>query len=513
MRFSDRSNYLVTVITSVGSSVLSASITLVTIPLTIQALGLSRYGIWALILSVLAYLNVSGLGIDAAATVLVSKAQSMSVKVRILRRAFFGMLVLSGIALLGVAMLSMSGDQWLAFLGKVPDEYRPETRAAFIILALGYVVALPYSLTSSYFRGTQQSFIDNIFISMGSLGPLFALGMTNFYGGNLILFASSISVFLLVTSNLKLLVAIRTFHIEGPRDLQYVSEADGGWKGLLTTAARLLGLSFAGLIIWNSDNLFISNLLGMNEVATYSVAFRLVGFTFIVFTAINNSVVPFFAREFGKGNWEWIRINYQFFISVSSSVGGGLCVAGVLLFRPVLKLLTGHDDSSTNEVFLFLGGYSFLLSMVSLNSGLINGFNYLKGTIYISLSLGIIKLSLMFLFVPVVGVYGVALSTFLSSLLTEAWMAPILLLRRSKGSIRFPFHRIFLSTAFLVIPLSLVGYFIGYTGWEWPVLTSISSIVLFVYLIGAWLLLGSDYRRRLIATVFALAKVRRVTWF
>ena len=170
----------------------------------------------------------------------------------------------------------------------------------------------------------------------------------------------------------------------------------------------------------------------------YAITLKLYFLLFSVMGIINGSAMPIIAKEFGVANWVWINSVYSKLLVSSAIIGGLVWLIGVLFSRDIIKLWTGNESNYAGLLtVLALGGYSYLLSMVNLNSNLAATFNFTKYSPWAAWLEACLKIGLSILLLQFFGIAGVALGTFLGSLLAPAWILPLILVKGSEGNLRF----------------------------------------------------------------------------
>jgi O-antigen/teichoic acid export membrane protein len=145
-------------------------------------------------------------------------------------------------------------------------------------------------------------------------------------------------------------------------------------------------------------------------------------------------------------------------------------------------------------VIFALGGYGYLLSMVNIHSFLLSGLNATKNLVFIGWAEAILNLGISIALVGPLGIGGVALGTFLASLLAPFWMLPRDIYRQTEKRVKFHFWPIMRHAFFILIPCLIISVFIQH---YWQNETSkifINIIVIGIYLILSWRIMPIDIR-------------------
>jgi O-antigen/teichoic acid export membrane protein len=244
--------------------------------------------------------------------------------------------------------------------------------------------------------------------------------------------------------------------------------------------------------------------IGLSEVTPYSITFKFFNLMFSAIFVLNNSVLPIMGREIGNKNWEWITRTYRRLIRIVASFGGLACVGGIAFGHDFILLWTGPKGYAGPLILLFLGLYSYLLSMVNLNSSLLNAFNYTKGLPFFALLEGLVKIGSSILFGRVIGLSGIALGTLLGSLLVPTIICPVLLTKRSGNRMVYPLKELCLHFLLCVVPC-VGGAILSQTLPNLALRLALGALIVVIYSFGSLASWGGELRgfaRETVAVVF-----------
>lgn len=500
-------NYIFTVGTSFLGTAVSTITGLVSVPMSLHYWQNERFGLWALVNSILVYLSVFNLGLDSSAGTLMAKNESPKLKQRVLRRT---LVLMGGSALVGLAAYGVSvavGVDWVAVLGKVPAELRTEAFQCLSVMIGFYFLNMPFSLSSAICTGYQKVYIDRLFNVLQSLTLFISLILVVALHGDLVAYAAINGFATLVLNAVKALT-VRRVVVIGGASLPDVpgQRTDAEYRTIIQTGGRFFLIGIAAMVVWNTDYFVISRLLGLRSVTPYSIAFKLFNIVFSVVTIMNTSALSLMSREYARSNWRWLNTAYNSILSTVATVGGCVLIGGVYFARDIVVAWTGSPDNYAGILTVCaLGGYSYLLCIVNLNSGMLNAFNLNKGLPLIGFCEAAIKITLSIALLRRVGIGGVALGTLLGSLLSPTLVLPLLISRRSGGKIRCSLRFVLVQALAILVPLAAVGVFLqtrkGLAGLR--VAAGVLSICVFVSL--SWILVPAQARTYLISIAKTLA--------
>jgi len=462
---SRKKNYLLSSSLSFVNTVILTISGIASVPIAMNYWNRERYGLWILLISFIMYLNMSNFGLNSAASFLTAKCGSTKIKIKILARSALLIIVISAIS--GVMFLTLTKffPGWIAILGKIPSNLLAEGRATASIMILGFLINLPFSIVSSGLNGFQRQYIDTLFSIIGNIVLFMNLIIIINVHGTLSNYALLNSTTTLIINSIRLFA----FKIYVKRKSKLFSDcelnenitlettSESGYKTIITTSLRFFVISTASLVVWNTDNLVISNIIGINAVVPYSVTLKLYSVCYNFIFLFNGALLPLLGQAFAEGDWDWINRVYRIFLIIESALGGLIWVGGIVLVPSIIYIWTGPTGYAGLPTIVFLGMYSYLLSMVSLNSGLISSFNYLKRTTLVSWVEAILKIVISIILTRTIGIVGVAIGTVIGSLFGPSILSPIILVRRSRGKLIYNKEYLFKHFIFAVSPCVTIG--------------------------------------------------------
>ena len=182
------------------------------------------------------------------------------------------------------------------------------------------------------------------------------------------------------------------------------------WKFCLLLGFPLVFQNLAYSILGSSDILMLKQMVGAGDSGIYSLAFGLSGIMFTIFTALNNSWVPFFFDDMKEGRREQVVRQGEHFLELFTV----LCVGFVLLVREVYHVYASQDYWSGLELIpIFTGSYYLnALCTFPVNYEL---FHKKTGVVAVATVVSALaNLVLNYVFILLFGMTGAALATLLS---------------------------------------------------------------------------------------------------
>lgn len=182
------------------------------------------------------------------------------------------------------------------------------------------------------------------------------------------------------------------------------------WKFCILLAWPMIWQQLSYQILGSSDIMMLKQMTTTSESGIYGLAFTFTGIIFTIFTALNNSWVPFFFDDMKAGKREQIRAQANHFLELFTV----LAVGFVLLVREVYHIYADAAFWSGVELIpIFVASYyvNFLCTFP------VNYEYFHKKTKVISfatVAAALLNLVLNYLFIRAFGAVGAAAATLLS---------------------------------------------------------------------------------------------------
>ena len=162
-----------------AAKVLSASLTLVSLPLAVRYLGPERFGLWATIASTVVFLNLLDLGIASTLTNHIARAYAVGDREYAARYTANALAVTALVACAAGLLLTAAWPQinWMVLFNVSANVSRGEVSRTVAAAATLMLLGLPASLGSRIFAGYQEVHINNLVVAVATVTSLVGLVM------------------------------------------------------------------------------------------------------------------------------------------------------------------------------------------------------------------------------------------------------------------------------------------------------------------------------------------------
>jgi O-antigen/teichoic acid export membrane protein len=393
---------------------------LVMVPLTIGYLGSERYGAWVTISSTLSWLYVADLGLGNGLTSALSEAYGQRRADLAQHHVATAFWILAGIAAVcGLLFAAIFPHlDWAAVLNVHTPEARAEVAGAVAVAVALYLAAFPLGVIDRVYAAFQEGAIANLWSALASLAALGAVAFTTRTAGGMVALVLALSGGRLAVQLASGAWLFRRDHPElrpAPSAFQ-----PGSLSRLTNTGGLFFIIQMAGLILFNTDNLIIAQVLGAERVTPYAVTWALFTLPSMAFTLAFPYLWPAYAEAFARKDSAWIRRTFRKSVVVSLTVGLALAVPLVVFGRPLIGIWAGKSAVPPFSLLVWMGIWSLIVAGINPVACLLNSAGHVKGqAIFASLSTAV-NVGLSVYWARRYGISGVIAATVVSYLVVAA---------------------------------------------------------------------------------------------
>jgi len=385
----------------------SVGISLALIPLTINYVNPTQYGIWLTLSSVIAWAAFFDIGLgnglkNKLATAIALEDYSTA---RSYISTTYALLGGISVALFAVFCLVNPYINWQQILNApVGMQLNQLALIMFGFFCLQFVV----QLINTVLTANQQPAISALLNVTGQALMLLAIFvLTQLKQG-------SLTDLLLVMAGIPLLILIvasnwfykGNYKIMAPSwqavNLKYAKE-------MLGSGSAFLVIQLGALVLYETDNIVITQLFGPQEVTTFNVAYKLFAVILMFFTIIINPFWSAFTEAYTKQDYSWIKDTLNKINKIWLVLS--FCAVLMLVLSPLLyKLWLGGNVSVPMSLSITMCVYTIASIWQTIHVYLLNGVGKIRLQLYLVLGSAIINIPLAVLLGKQIGLAGVTLS-------------------------------------------------------------------------------------------------------
>lgn len=343
--FSKRRNTQIvkTITSGVAAKVVSMATGLVTIPITLNYLGIEQFGIWMAITSFVGFLSFTdlglGFGLQNALSRCFGKDDNISPKAYISNAYFIVILLSTFVLATGLLLFSFLPIDNLAKVKTSTDAELFKT--TFFMVFFISLVGIPSTLIQRILRGYQRGNVASVLNLIGSILALLTVFIsvylelslpilvTLFIGAPLLInFVYSIGYFL---KNINHRPDISLLNISLMKEVSVT----GLWA-LLSQVIYLMKVNVPVFIL--SFN------IGMAAVAQYSTTQKVFGIFIMMTTMAVQALWPAYGEAYHRGDKEWMHNTFIRSIKIVTLITIPVFLFFCFLGIPIIELWTGNKD-------------------------------------------------------------------------------------------------------------------------------------------------------------------------
>jgi O-antigen/teichoic acid export membrane protein len=304
----DRSSLLIkNIINSIGIKGVGILISLILIPLSINFVGAINFGIWLTISSVAGWMNQFDLGIGNGLRNRITSeyAQKKYEDGKIYVSTTYAVLVLIAGSFFVLFLLVHAFVDWTNVFN-TPSELADKVDFIVIIVLIcicaQFILQIIHVVLTAIHLSYKVNIIQSIALVISLIG---VLGLTYFSESNLIYL-----VLVLAFSPVLSLVIFTIYYYSQELlvfkpDFSKINFEKS--KGLFSVGWMFFIVQSGNLVLYQTSNLIIANILGLEDVSIFNVVYKYFTALFMVISVILNPYWSAFADAYELQDYEWMK--------------------------------------------------------------------------------------------------------------------------------------------------------------------------------------------------------------
>ncbi len=422
---------------SAGLKGINALISFIIVPLYLSLLTELSFGIWLTVSAVLQWFNFFDLGIGNG---LRNKlADALAQKDYQLGKTYISTTyaLISGIAI-GMFILFFGANfffDW-AQVFEAPKALADDVNGMVIVLFCLFVPQFVAQLIKMVVTADQRPALSNLMNTMVNVLQLAGVFLLSQYGmgslENLAWVIAGINLFIPLAASIYLFSA--RYQELSPSfshiDFKYSNS-------LLGLGATFFILQGAALVVFMTDNLIITKVLGPEEVPAYNISYRYFNLALVFFGLVTTPFWSAFTDAFVKEDFHWIKkmLKRLLFLWLAMAVG----VVLLILMAPyVYHFWIGDEVEIPTVLNWCMGAWVMLSALLSIFGTFLSGVGKLKVSLFHAVFVMIVNipLSIWLAQYSLLGSAGVILASAIGAsfrLFFQPYQTWLILQKRAKG--------------------------------------------------------------------------------
>ena len=388
----------------------SIAISLVLVPLTINYINPSRYGIWLTLSSIVGWLSFFdiGFGFGLRNKFAEALAENKEELAKIYVSTTYAILsIIIGIVLVAFFIVNPFLN-WTKILNTTPElagELSILALIVFVFFCLRFIFQLLSTVLAANQEPAKGSFIE-LMGSMASLLLIFILTKTT--SGSLIYLGAILSftpVFVLIVSSIWF---YRNDYKKFAPSFKLIKFKYA--KDLMSLGLKFFIIQIAALVLFNTDNIIIIQLFGSKYVTTYNVSFKLFSILVMVFNIIATPLWSAFTEAYTKNDLDWIKATIKTLEKIWLVLI--LFTVILLLISPYLfKLWLGDKVQVPFLLSVAMSSYVIVSIWQTIHVFFLNGIGKVKLQLYLVLFSSLINIPMAIFLGRKFGLVGITITS------------------------------------------------------------------------------------------------------
>lgn len=358
--------------------------------MSISYVGAVEYGVWLTVSSVANWMSQFdfGLGNGLRNKLTQDNSQQDFENARIYVSSIYAIMTLISLSFLVIFVIL---DQFLDWgtIFNIPDDLSsPVSVVVYIVIiafCLQFVLQLLHNILTAVHLNYKANFVNTFALVISVIGMivLYLFDNRNLIHLVLVLGFSPI-LSLIILSFYYFLKELKMFAPSFYRiDFQKS-------KSLITTGGLFFIIQLGSLVLYQTSNIIIANVLGHEDVAVYNVVYKYFTALFMLLSVILNPYWTGFAEAFGLGDYNWLSKNMQklrkiFLLFIL------LCLIGLIVSPYVFQIWIGERLIVPFNVTLAVSGYFLSFFWLNIHMMLINGVGKLRISVFVIIIASIVN--------------------------------------------------------------------------------------------------------------------------
>lgn len=398
---------LLSALASAAAKVISVSTALISVPLTLNYLGVERYGLWMAISSVIAMLSFADLGMGNGVLSEVAKAHGKddTNKIRSIISSGFAALIGMGTIVLVIFGIAYPFISWPALFNVKTAEAAAEVGPAVSVFVVIFVLNMPLGIVNRVQAGLQQSFRASVWQCVGSMislvGILWVIHLKLALPWLVAALAGAPMVALLLNG-------VHFFLRVRPDLFPRVASVSREIMILIgKTGVLFLVLQISASIAFSSDNFLIARSLSAEDVAGYAIPEKLFSLIAVGLSMLLSPLWPAYGEAIARGDSVWVRNTLKKSIKISAFMAFGLSSVMLLASDFLLSAWVGHQVDIPMKLLVGLAVWKVFEACGGALSVYLNGARVVGVQVVLSLLTAVCSIGVKSFVLPLFGVSAI----------------------------------------------------------------------------------------------------------
>lgn len=404
---------------------LSIVIGLILVPLTINYLNPTKYGIWITLISIIGWFGFFDIGLghglrNRFAEALATGKNELA-RVYVSTTYAILSLIISGVLVLFYAINQFLN--WNLILNvEVGISLQTELSLLAVVVFTFFCLSFVFKLITTILTADQQPAKASFFDLLGKIIALLLIFiLTKTTNGSLLylgIVMSSAPVLVLLLSSIWFFNGKYSAYSPSFKFVDF-SKA----KDLLSLGVKFFVIQIAAALLYHTNNIIIAQLFGPAEVTPYNVAFKYFSVLMMGFSIVITPFWSAFTEAWAKKEISWIKKSmhklFQFW--------GLLVIIGIIMLvfsSWIYRVWIGDKVTISYTMSALVATWVLLIAWNGIYSQFLNGLGKIKLQLYLGISSALLNVPLAIFLGLRMGIEGVLIANVILGIIC-AWIYPV----------------------------------------------------------------------------------------
>jgi len=392
--------------------VLAIGLSYLLVPLTINYLNIEQYGIWMTLLSIMSWVAFFDIGLGNGLRNKLTEALAVN-NIKLAKTyVSTAYVAISFIALVffTILLFILPFTNWTKIFNTSSVTNSDLLRVVFVI-GFFFLLNFVLSLCNPMFYAYQEASLATMRAVLLNLFALIAIYILIHYSSGSLLYLAICYGLSMVSSNLLLMFYFFKKHNAVIPSTRYIELSK--IRGISSLGIKFFIIQMAVLVIFATDNMIITQVLGPAQVTPYNLVFKLFSIITIGHGIIVAPLWSAYTDAYAKGDIKWIRDTLKklnlLMIPIIISV-----LILIVFTRDIINIWVGPEIKFPHLLVVFMGAYT-IIAVWNNNFGYsLAGTNKIRFSLFTAVLGGIINIPVSIYLAKNIGISGVILGTIIS---------------------------------------------------------------------------------------------------
>ncbi len=396
-------------------------INLLYVPLLIDAMSQTNYGIWLSLSSIVSWLFVFDIGIGHGVRnkISVAIAEKRENDARAIISTGYFVLFCIVAFLLALVVAIFPYVNWSKVLN-APGEMNDELTMLTIVVVSCFCLQLMLKLVDAVLFAFQNPAIVAAIVVIHQALGMFIIYLMKYSGNDYSIYnyGMVISIVPVAVMILFSLVYFSFYKRNLTPSIRFISKKC--INDVLGLGVRFFAIQLTAVVLFQTNSIIIAHQIDSLAVVEYNVAYKYFGVLLMVFTTMTAPIWSASTEAFTKKDFDWIDKTYR---HINKIYRFAVCTGVIMLaLSPIAYKLWLHQTVSINWELMVLTLFYYILSIkTSIYASFINGSGKVSLQFYMTVAECFIHIPLAIFLCNLIGIYGVLISLSLVTIINLIW--------------------------------------------------------------------------------------------